>query len=771
MRKMKKLLAATMALTMLISTTGITACNLGGSRELTSIVITKGSVETSYTLNETVSFEDIVITAKFNDASTESIDFSKVQVFLDGEDITNNLNKITATVGTKKVVIKYEGKEATITITVSSSVGGGGTELPPEPVDVDEYGAPRSYLTHSSKKKEAGTAPYGTEDYKDQFAKGTDIYVAGDDNDFKFLPLLTFYNETDDLEDATTFPSKTVVSLNGNVLDSRAKEGEAGIVEYYAEDTVYLTANTANNTYDFADAAIGRQFKLSVRPDEAYYKLRENAPSVECDVQIVDGFNVYTAKQLGVIDNDVEGLTQDPGDRTGCWADIKEAEGLTDINPAAVIIQNDITVTKEDIPSALQYTLTSDVVYYADKDVATKRNPQQGDKTFLYDQFDGNNTVLRRFLTAEQTFKVYGNYFTIDLGSVPYVASFDNAESDGYGSDFSNACFLKVYGQGTETAAASGTFEMYNLNVKGNAQAPDENSLVYLENESDKKPVSAGGLIFFEAAGCNATLDNIITRTNFIAIFPADNVNSNLTLKNTKVYDSYQNAAFIWGKNTFALENCTFEGAGGPLMLAQHVDPEDGTDWYPAITADDNCIFKNFVTGGEFWFKTVSGDSLIANLKAIDAGVFRNFPVKKSILTKTEANGDDKFNFILLLMPKGSSTDTVFKFTAQGSFSYKGYTLDRVDTRDANEKEGLDYPDTPAEWMHSVMAQAPKNDPQAIPVTFNVKDAFGYLTSATSAAWVPDQTTAVTQFIQGEYLAFNMGGFGLFFEFFNVPQQ
>ncbi|MBR2442029.1 MAG: bacterial Ig-like domain-containing protein, partial [Clostridia bacterium] len=301
MRKIKKFLAATMALTMIVSATGITACDFGGSRELTSIVVANGSYDASYTLGETVSFADIVITAKYNDASTEGIDFSKVKVFLNGEDITANLNKITESIGKKEVIIKYEGKEAKLTITVSSDVGGGDVT---EPVIVAGFEAPGAYANHLAKKAAAGQTQYTREKgeqknaYETEFATGTDMFMAGDDNEFKFLPTLRFLNANDQPETATKFDSTTTVSLHNGTeygaLESRVKEGEEGIVEYFAEDTVYLTANTANNTYDFADAAIGKQFKLAVLPAGNFQYT--GTKSVDCEVKVVDGYNVYTAK-------------------------------------------------------------------------------------------------------------------------------------------------------------------------------------------------------------------------------------------------------------------------------------------------------------------------------------------------------------------------------------------------------------------------------------------------------------------------------------------
>ena len=148
MKKFRKILATVMAMTMIASTTAIGACSiLGGSRELASIVVTNSSISTSYTLNESVSFEEIVITAKYNDASTENVKLEDVKVYLNKEDITNDLNKITAEVGVKTVVIEYQGKTTMITITVSSKVDDGGNEgtEPATPIVVAGFEAPGSY--------------------------------------------------------------------------------------------------------------------------------------------------------------------------------------------------------------------------------------------------------------------------------------------------------------------------------------------------------------------------------------------------------------------------------------------------------------------------------------------------------------------------------------------------------------------------------------------------------------------------------------------------
>ncbi len=785
MKKFRKIVAAVMACTMLLSTTAITGC-FDGSREIASIVITSGSYDASYTLNETVSFADIVITANYNDASTESISFDKVKVFLNGEDITANLNKITQSIGTKTVTIEYEGKKAVITITVSSAAGGG--EIPNEPVSVVSFEKPGSYTTHLNKKEAAGKTAYvktasdeatkqQKQDYEGEFMTGTDMYTVGDDNGFKFLPMMTISDENFQTETATAFKADTIVSLyNGTeytALESRAAATE-NTVEYFSGETVYLTANVTNNTYDFADAAIGRQFKLSITPDDELYKKDSGDAFVPvvCELTVVDGFNVYTAKQLAVIDNDnlEEGAAYNSEERPGVWNDIKTAEGLMGVKPAAVVFQNDIAVTANDIPADMQYTLDKEITYYDDWDETAKTGtPVTGSNTFLYDQHDGNNFLLQRTVAEGETFKIYGNYFNLDLSNVPLVCSFGNDEGntyeDGYGSDTSNAGWLNVIGATEEETGPQGEFEMKNLSVKGNANIGDR---VYVTKSGKPLSVFAGGLVFAETAGITATIDNVVARTNFITFMP-HGTNAVTTYKNTKVYDSYQNAAFIWGKNTITLENCNFERGGGPLMIAQDIDPETDLNNFPTITADEDTKLQNLVTGKEFWFNQFGASGQIASLLALDQ-IFGNF-------SRNIAPGG-KMNMIMLTMPIGSGVEVISTYQAQASFTYtqggKDYVLDRVDTRSNWMTEA---PDTVGEKVRNVLAISKMGGPDGM--VFNAGNSIGYMATETTPAFgymvltqtgVSNVDVAPNDFFTSDYISINYGGFGLLLEFFPLAQ-
>ncbi|MBR2441997.1 MAG: hypothetical protein IKB20_02910, partial [Clostridia bacterium] len=487
------------------------------------------------------------------------------------------------------------------------------------------------------------------------------------------------------------------------------------------------------------------------------------------------------AKQLGVIDNDnlADGVAYQQGEREGVWNDMKEAEGLVGINPKAVIFQNDIQITKDDIPADLQYTLDKEVVYYEDADADTKANPIAASNTFLYDQYDGNTTLVKRYLGTGESFAVYGNYFQLDLSKVPLVCSFGTDEGndfeDGYGSDTSNAAFMQINGVGNEDAYSSeGNFEMKNLDVKGNANIEQH---VYVTKSGDKKAVYAGGLILARGYGVTSTYDNVIARTCFITLM-SSGYGSVTTYKNVKVYDSYQDALFIWGKNTVDFQNCNFERAGGPLIIAQDIEPEHPElKDYPTITADENCNFVNMVTGQEFWFNMFKAQPQIAKIRGLDQ-LFAYMNLPKAITS------DNKMNMVLLSMPIGSDLGIISQYQAQVSFTYakgdKTYALDRVNDR-ANWMAEL--PDTVGEKVHDTLAIVKMGEGSPDGMVFNAGDAMGYMTSDTSASLgyitvqgpaslTPEEQLVYAQgFAASEYLSINYGGFGLFLEFFTTQTQ
>lgn len=773
----KRLCAIMVALVLSLSMMStLVAC---GSLGLTSIVVVESSITTEYYVGDTVSFDGIKIKANYNDGSEEELKLSDVKVFLNDEDISSNLSKITETKGDKEVVISYQEQSASITIKVSEKTVTPGQGEPVGPLGkIMSYGLPESYSDYETKTKAAGTVAYGADGFEAQFTTGNEEakdYLVGDDNVFKFLPLLIYRdysnfdpaNPTASLSEADAFASVTTIKVfdndEGIELDSRTVADNT--VEYYLDTTVYATAYTLKNEYQFTQNAIGKQFELSVDPVDGYFDWNIAKTSATAVVNVIDGYNVYEAYQLAVIDNSQSE-----------WNDIKTAKkDLENINPNAInaiIFQNDITVTTKDIPAAFTYTLDQEVKY-----IDRNGDTVIGSSTFLYDGKD----IIRRTIYDGTNLAIYGNYHTLDLQQLPLVSSFTNKyEDDAYGPDGSNTTFFAFRGYYTNSANF-GAVSFNNLALSGNANVdplknhPDNGPVA---DEADN-PVYCGGIIFSKTSYIGATYSNVNVHKTFIPFFPddvdyhTDQVqNYPVVIKDCKVYDSLNNAIFTYGRTKLDIINSVMERAAGPLILSQVSQPETyGALRAPIITVDDNSILNNLVTGGEFWFSMYGASSVISKLAPLDY-IFSGFGHK--IFYKenpNDINEKGKLNLIYAVMPSGGLTG-IANWSTQGFFSYKGVALDRIYTDQTKHPFGA--------ITAGILKEADEeNDPneeitlesletRVIGMTFNAGSSFGFMANSTTPSFaVPGVGEIPTNdFLTSNYIALNYGGIGLFLEFF-----
>ncbi|MBQ7373608.1 MAG: hypothetical protein IJW64_03495, partial [Clostridia bacterium] len=265
-------------------------------------------------------------------------------------------------------------------------------------------------------------------------------------------------------------------------------------------------------------------------------------------------------------------------------------------------------------------------------------------------------------------------------------------------------------------------------------------------------PVNAGGIIFNKLVRATETIDNVNARMTFIPYFPEDN--SVTVIKNSKAYDSYNSAVFTWNKLDLSIENCTFERAGGPLIISFHKKPETDTnkERVPNIVIDENTVLYNPVTGQEFWFKSKGANALVPNITTLNGG-FAYAGIARALTKKID--GQDKFNMLYLLMPEGG-TETIVNNKTQGYFAYGGTAVDRIDGDPVNHLMGYQ--------THQVLAQAASAG--KVGMTFNAGTSFGYATGENQPLAIEE--TAKDGFKNANYIAVNYGGFSMFFEFFST---
>ena len=779
-RKLRKLAATAMALTMGLSI-GVSAvgCNFEGQLKVEEFVANSTGMDTEYFVGETINFDGLILQAKYNDSNTKDIAVSEVMVKYNGNIVNNNLSVITETVGQKTIELIFEGKTVTITIVVTAlpgsddntgddntgddntgddntgddntgddNTGDDNTDDSPK-YNVASFSLPQSVTARVNKMNSAGQA-YGSAKYESSFYQATEKeVVVGDDNTYKFLPVLqtlgSWITDDDYVEGAliASYKTNTTISIYQNdayvALDKQEGETE---ISYSLGGVVYATEKVGKNEYDFTQEAVGSKLKLDVLPESCYVNPDDETPydvPVSVEIKVVDAFNVYTAKQLAIIEN-----------IDNNWDSIKTELGITAemvANVKGVVLQNDISILASDLPASFTYTIDKEILYTdsTDSDNPITKSAQEWGltNTFLKES-DGfaYYGIYERSVTEGQSFDMYGNYYLLDFSKLPLVSSLKaedgNNYEDGYGSDFSNATLLRFIGQ----SGSMGKVTICDLDSKGNA---NRSQLL----DEKERPVYAGGTIFMKMQHVDITLDNVINKTSFITFMPA--LDTVVTMNNVKAFDSYQSAVYVWGGGTMAITNSTMERSGGPLFILQDVERSE-VQYVPVVTVDAASKLNNPVTGQEAWFHSIPGAAdKLATIKSLGQ-LFMGYG--KAL---TDNGADGKLNLISIIMKEGSGTDVLMDTTTQGFFAYGDYIIDR--RADISVNPFRQVFDMPVALDGTTLLQAGS-------AIFNTSYyAIGYMPDATSFAFV-DPAMAPT-FIKGEYITLNQLGLGAMLKFYN----
>lgn len=734
LRTFSKLITVVAILAMVLS---FASCK-SGALKLESFTVDKTSVKTNYLIGEEIDFSGIKATAKYSDES-----LNKVYTY---DELTITYDKdITATVGDKEVTVSFDDphlnvkQEAKVQIKV--------TEEPivsTDPQLVVGFEKPDSLISFDSNNAGAGKSEYGDAAFSGEFAKGGKTYVIGNVNTFKLNPKFTILDDTTDTPvGLTEFFAVVEISVDkdGTYAALTSVAGENNAVEYYDGDTLIATVNTYKGEYQFSANAAGKKVKISVLPSEDYYIFDGNAVVLEAN--IIDAYNVYEAWQLSVIDNDTS--------RTD-WEDIKTANGILGLNVAGIVLHKDITLTAGDVPSTFFYTTEAEVTY---TDTTKKENEEGRTVTIPVGTKylkDGTN-VYQRNGTSE--FVIQGNFFTLDTSSFPLVPSpgvFGKDSGYDYGSDFSNATLIRFvsltdYNKDRPDDVATVTID--NISLIGNAK---RDNLI----DSTEALASAGGLIFIKSSHhSEITINNVIGNSYFIAYF-AD-YGGDLFATNVKCYDSYQNAAMVWGSSVLSFTDSYLNGCGGPIIIAQSVIDENE---HPVLTVS-NTKTETHLTGQEIWFTAVKANAIISQITALGNGLqsagFGNFVAK-----------DGTMNIKGLLMANGDdATMIIGGVDAQGSAFFDGQGIDRTQSA---ENVNWAYIMQITKGAASLGAQIPPfftvNDASGAPQTIYFNGTT-FVDLAGNAISLETHAALCLAFATADTITLTQGGLSVVFEFYH----
>ena len=555
----------------------------------------------SYEFESTPDFSGIKATVTYSDGSEKNVTFAELTI-----------GEIDTTVsGTQQLSITYDGYTAYVPVKVAE----------PAPEYEITSALPPSFITDRTGFLKS---------FKDQ-AKA---YLVGDDNPFTFALIVNAWDPNDIPVYGIEYVGSSIVYL--------VTEGS----EEIAGDE-YVAIDELKHTFDFTEAAVGKTFRIVTRPSD----VPENKISAftnEHTVTVVDGYNVTNAKELNLITNSDGGMIHEGA-----------ANALTAVNTflqnngitrpatlASIVLHGDLKVTASDLPKEYFHTYT--------KDNITKS-----------EFFDHLSIYYRRLTTAEPTFAIHGNYYTVYSYDLPVVVPNGQANND---DDYSSSELIKIETDpglivnGADLSPYYATIEDFGMR--------DSNPNTNDENVSER---SMRGLIGIKATQTTLTITNTNIERFFVSTF-ADYDYTTLTLDKVNLYNAWQGHLFIWSDNnrnqgddeepwashkpiTVNIIDSSMTKCGGPVILSQnnHSDYKCNSKSLAKVNIDKASKLESWVTGEEAWFKAFGLTSTAMDIKGLSTllNITGTHFGKNASYVKDE-NGTTYVNIIYVNMAAGA---------------------------------------------------------------------------------------------------------------------
>ena len=636
------------------------------------IKIKDGTVNTEYTLNETIDYSKIVLVVTKEDGTS-------AEVKLTDKGVEYNVID-TAVAGEKTLTVKYEGKEYSVSIEIIELV---------VQLELDKFSEPQAYLNYlnNSKVKDADQIA------EDEFAKKGNPYVIGSLNKFEFVP------EVEDIEANVISNPQTTYKL---------------FVKDSAEDTTYDEVESPDiyvlveqdNMYKFTSSAVGKFLKLEIYPDAEVYDvstLPSTDQKVEIEFIVKEAYNVYDTLGLSVLDNLNVNNWAKLKDQQLKWDD-KKLSAFTDVK--LIVIHNDIAINPDQLPS--NYFWSEDLVDYqaaltraqaidnnygqgglgyadrlkgslrdgvangesnsythgglvGDVDYSTYAGDTQAntykDGTKIIEAWQNENMQKGLFNTNQCS--ISGNYMQITLKEsetrhLTTVVSSDNGDGN----------------NGTAPVSHWALFKFFKNFSEGELNLTVENiSLVGNMGKGNNMSVEAG------LNGINTVCDQLnienVKTTKFyihITVDKSDAAECVLNFSDSRMTNAYSSMFYLW-RSKVNVVNSIMENAGGPLFLMLDADrdindqPENGDDGGPVLKVDDKSRLASYATGEESWYKMYKATALLTGLKTMNEGLALPFPngMGKTFIHNKEISATETapmINVIAALIPNAGSIVT-----------------------------------------------------------------------------------------------------------------
>ena len=567
-----------------------------------SVSINAG-LNTNYKVGDVFSYANISITITYTDGSTKTfINASEAEK----AGIVFNTDAInSAAIGEYDFTVSYKG-------VTSAAVKISFKEVEYEIFGVSE---PKSLSILGTNKKYYLNGSYG--------------YLVGDDNPFKYSLIISAYNFNGDKVSVNKYVSKSQVYLleGETILNSKETLLEG------AELDKYVTIDEINNSFDFTEAAIGKNFKIATRPaygitvdDESEYAEYTRTHTFT----VVDAYNVYDAVGLHVITNSDD--FHDEGVMLS-WAQnmlINAGYEVPNYEIKGVVLHNDIKITAKDLPAE----------FFA------------ADGTLI----DYTSLFFRDI--AKGDFTIHGNYFTIYSYEVPSIADTGNNNSHTQLFRFASSVYDSNFDY-TEN-----DLRIENLYILDN----DPNDPLNADSARSRL-----GFIGIKIAHCEAVLDNVVAERYYITLM-GEYDNTALNINESKLYNAWQNHIFLWSKHTLNDNNADSEPSanhsplqcnitnskiticGGPIIISQTASPEEnrqknsGAD----VNIDAATEIGTYVTADSTWFNAMGASSYVTPIVAMNQ-LMQNVGGSYVFTKAPDGSEGQFFNLVSVILPGGET--------------------------------------------------------------------------------------------------------------------
>lgn len=667
---------ASLMLMVLLSSIMLVAC---GKAKIESASIKEGTLPTYIYTNDEFDVSDAVAIVKWSNKKT---------TYVDAKDLTFDMKSLDlSTVGEKELAITYNDFNFTYTFEVRER----GQVDPDEKYTVGsvESELVTAFINNSASNKENKETQFAITNSTTAMVNNI---KAGSNNNFDFR--MKAFGEVDGTMD---YMDNSLLKTNVEVLIKNGTDFSAIGDDVYGD----YVEKVNNTSIKFAKGAEGKTFKINVKITNA----KKDNLGFSIVVDVVNGYNVYNAKDLSVFDNT---------NRYSDWTDLKNAWGLSEVDSnsiSSIILQDNIYINDDVVPASN---------FWSESEVEGKGSEWRNktNQTIVGSLKDiASSGIYYRTLVDGEKFTVYGNYFSIDVsdqkdGSGNIVAKglsrsvMDNDDNGivlGENSSYITTHTPLFRVNGAVLNADDGTRTEVGDTEGINTATISYQDVRFLGNGArSNSALESGGIILAKSCGVNLDVHNTIMKDFFIGWFtecgynrtlPTDvdayltkyypnytltgvsdadkqarlekyiindgnkDLNCSNLIKDSKGYNSYNTLMYIWGTPKLVIENSEFLECGGPAIIADHVtgdgdpgwsynyNPNTGEGGLPTNIDIINTNIASHVTGTESWFATFGATSAVNTVK-IPNTVYTNF---NSSYLGTYGEIKDCFNMVVLM--------------------------------------------------------------------------------------------------------------------------